>query len=407
LQKAAYLPDESDYLAEGKTDVPIDILTSTYKKFLVARSSSFTVQKGGKGKGKASKFKAKWLPQETPRVPEEAEFDLLMLPHPTLVNREHEAYVLTGQGNLTVGVTKENWETLRFNTKTFNPEYFPASYLRPVPTISAKDGQVSAASFPRSTINGTLEDFRLLLLAPVLTKNKKISPEVYRALSLDTASGAISASDKATAPKRIATFLRLCATFIPCDHVAYDQAVFSLDAEVDADVERAKAVLALVEEQQLPAIIKLQDEAVSVLLQVLYALHQGRVHFLMGDYRARVIEAHGQEAFPSKRNKPHRAIQEVYVPALKSEQVRVDLASEEDGETTDDQDAGSSPIYTSGGEEDKANTRVPSAPQKEATRSQMGTSTPSKNTEAAGFGSDTSSRKEAGDNDELDQAEAN
>ncbi len=81
----------------------------------------------------------------------------------------------------------------------------------------------------------------MLLLAPVLGKNKKISPEVYRALSLDTASGAISASDKATAPKkRIATFLQLCATFIPCDHVAYDQAVFSLDAEVDADVERAR-----------------------------------------------------------------------------------------------------------------------------------------------------------------------
>jgi hypothetical protein len=93
LQKAAYLPDESDYLAEGKTDVPIDMLTSTYKKFLVARSS-FTVQKGGKGTGKASKFKAKWLPQETPRVPEEAEFDLLMLPNLTLVLRSLN-YVLT------------------------------------------------------------------------------------------------------------------------------------------------------------------------------------------------------------------------------------------------------------------------------------------------------------------------
>jgi len=412
LQKAAYLPDESDYLAEGKTDVPIDMLTSTYKKFLVARSSSFTVQKGGKGKGKASKFKARWLPQETPRVPEEAEFDLLMLPHPTLVNREHEAYILTGPGNLNVGVTKENWETLRFNTKTFNPEYFPASYLRPVPTISLKDGHASAASFPRSTINGTLEDFRLLLLAPVLTKNKKISPEVYRALSLDTASGAISASDRATAPKRIATFLRLCATFIPCDHVAYDQAVFSLDAEVDADVERAKAVLASVEEQHLPAIIKLQDGAVSVLLQVLYALYQGRVQFLMGDYKTRVIEAHGREAFPSRtsnRNKdrPPRVIQDVHVPAPKLEQARVDLTNEEDGETTDDQDTGSSQDYTSGGEEDKANTRVPSAPQQEATRSQMGTSTPLETTEAAGFGSDTSSRKEADDNDELGQAEAN
>ncbi len=279
--------------------------------------------------------------------------------------------------------------------------------------MSAKDGQASAASFPRSTINGTLEDFRLLLLAPVLTKNKKISPEVYRALSLDTASGAISVSDKATAPKRIATFLQLCATFIPCDHLAYDQAVFSLDAEVDTDVERAKTVLAFVEQQHLPAIIKLQDEAVSVLLQVLYALHQGRVQFLVGDYKARVIEAHGREAYPSRvsnRNKdrPPRAIQDVHVPAPKFEQARVDLTKEEgedDGESTDFEDSGSSPIYTSGGEEDKANTHVPS--QKEATRSQMGTSTSLETTEAAGFGSDTSSRKEADDNDELGQAGPN
>jgi hypothetical protein len=192
--------------------------------------------------------------------------------------------------------------------------------------------------------------------------------------------------------------------------MAYDQALFSLDAEVDTDVERAKAVLALVEEQQLPAIIKLQDEAVSVLLQVLYALHQGRVQFLMGDYKARVIEAHGQEAFPSRRNRPPRAIQDVYAPAPKSEQVRVDLAKEEgedDGESTDLEDSGSSPIYTSGGEEDKANTHVPSAPQKEATRSQVGTSTPLETTEAAGFGSDTSPRTESGDKDELSQAGPN
>jgi hypothetical protein len=113
-----------------------------------------------------------------------------MLPHPTLVNREDETYVLIGPGNLNVRASKENWDTLRFKTKTFNPEYFPASYLRPVPTVSAKDGDTSTANFPRSTINGTLEDFRLLLLAPVLVKSKKISPEVYRALSLDSPSGA-------------------------------------------------------------------------------------------------------------------------------------------------------------------------------------------------------------------------
>jgi hypothetical protein len=195
LQKAGYLPDESDVLTEGKTVVPIDMLSSTYKRFLVARSSSFTVQKGGKGKSKANKFKARWLTQEAPRAIEEVEFDLLMLPHPTLVNREDETYVLLGPGNLNFRYTKENWDTLRFNTKTFNPEYFPASYLRPVPTVSAKDGDASTTNFPRSTINGTLEDFRLLLLAPVLVKSKKISPEVYRALSLDSSSGASSSSD--------------------------------------------------------------------------------------------------------------------------------------------------------------------------------------------------------------------
>ena len=96
--------------------MPIDMLTSTYKRFLMARSSSFTVQKGGKGKGKANKFKAGWLPQEAPRAIEEAEFNLPMLPHPTLVNREDATYVLTDSGNLNVRVTKENWDTLRFNS---------------------------------------------------------------------------------------------------------------------------------------------------------------------------------------------------------------------------------------------------------------------------------------------------
>ncbi len=183
------------------------------------------------------------------------------------------------------------------------------------------------------------------------------------------------------------------------------------------DVERAKAVLALVEDQHLPTISKLQEEAVSVLLQVLYFLHQGRVQFLANDYRARLIEAHGQGALSKKtpgpgKNRPPRAIQDIHhVPAPKSEQTRVDLTKEEgedDGESTNSHDSGLSPIiYTSGGEEDKANTHVPSAPQKEATRSQVGMSTPPESTKAAGFGSDTSSRKEADDNDELGQAEPN
>ncbi len=82
-----------------------------------------------------------------------------------------------------------------------------------------------------------------------------------------------------------------------------------------------------------------------------------------------------------------------------SEQAQVDLLKEENGETTDPED--------SGGEEDKANTHVPFAPQTKTTRSQEGTSTPSETTEAAGFGSDTSPRTESGDNDELSRAGPN
>ncbi len=42
----------------------------------------------------------------------------------------------------------------------------------------------------------------------------------------------------------------------------------------------------------MPAIVKLQSEAVSVLLQVLYALHLGHVQFLMADYKSHIIEAY-------------------------------------------------------------------------------------------------------------------
>jgi hypothetical protein len=108
------------------------MIASTYKRFLANRSSFAVTHKGGRGKGKG-KIKSRWLPQEAPRAIEEVEFDLLMLPHPrTTVNKDDETYVLLGHANLQVRVTKENWDTLKFNTKTLNPEYFPSSYLRPV-----------------------------------------------------------------------------------------------------------------------------------------------------------------------------------------------------------------------------------------------------------------------------------
>jgi hypothetical protein len=106
LQEACYLPDESDYLTEGKAVLPIDILSSTYKRFLTRRASYVVPRKDGKGKGKPVKVKPRWLPQEAPRAIEEAEFDLLMLPHPSLVNREDQTYVLLGPGNFNVRVTK-------------------------------------------------------------------------------------------------------------------------------------------------------------------------------------------------------------------------------------------------------------------------------------------------------------
>ena len=90
-----------------------------------------------------------------------------------------------------------------------------------------------------------MEDFRTLLLVPVLSKNTKIHQDTYRALSLDGASGAERYTDKATAPKRIWAFLRLCAKSIPCEHEAYDHAVACLDAEVDSDVSKARTVLFL------------------------------------------------------------------------------------------------------------------------------------------------------------------
>ncbi len=63
--------------------------------------NSFSVQtlsyKSGKGKGKGGKprvpegrTKGKWLPSEA------TSFDILMLPHPDLVNREDETYLLEG-----------------------------------------------------------------------------------------------------------------------------------------------------------------------------------------------------------------------------------------------------------------------------------------------------------------------
>ncbi len=245
LQQSGWLHDKSDYLAEGKKVVPSEVMASAYKKFVAPSNPppAQTTYKGGKGKGKRG-AKRTQMPEKHSfqgksfilyPAPEEVNHDLLMLPHPALVYRDDETYVVLGH-NVQIRVTKENGNTLRFNTKSLSADYFPSSYLPPVPTILSETGEARTATFPRSTITGTVEDFRALLLAPVLSKTTKIHPKLYHGLSLNSSSGAELASDKATAPTRVWAFLKLCAKFIPCEHEAYDLAVGCLDAEVDCQI---------------------------------------------------------------------------------------------------------------------------------------------------------------------------
>jgi len=79
---------------------------------------------------------------------------------------------------------------------------------------------------------------------------------------------------------------------------------------------------------------------------------------------------------------------------------------EDDVDMSND-DAGSDFDHNHDGEEDEANTSVSFTTQQQARHLQEETTTTSDNTEAAGFGSDTSPRTESGDYDELSQAEAN
>ncbi len=170
---------------------------------------------------------------------------------------------------------------------------------------------------------------------------------MYRALSLNIASEATQSTDKATAPKRISAFLRLCALYIPCEFEGYEDAVKTLDSEVDPDLRKAKIILEIIQEQNLSVIVKAQNGAVSVLLQVLYFLQRGHVQFLMGDYKARILEAHGHDAFTAKvkTKKPGkdglpRSIHEVDSSNLTPGQT-VDMShSDDEGALGSDDEAG-------------------------------------------------------------------
>ena len=161
----------------------------------------------------------------------------------------------------------------------------------------------------------------------------------------------------------------------------------------------------------MPAIVKALNEAVSVILQVLYLLQRGHVKFLIGDYKTRILEAHGHDAFTTKvktkklgRDGLPRSIHDVN-PSIPTPGQTVDMSQSDDEGAVGSDDEGSEFHYNRDGEGEQANTHVLSTPQKERHQPLTEGSMPSKNSEAAGFGSDTSPRNETGDNDELSRAE--
>jgi len=428
LQRAEMIPSEGDYLTPGKPVLPIGVLSNTCKKhFLNLTPYPYPpYNKGGKGKGKDWKGKdgkrkgKKEPPQASSSVIDDADAELWMLPHPAAVNQEDRSYVILGLDNLQVRVTEGNWDTLRFNTKTLNPEYFPASYLRPVPTGLHLDKPEVNANFPRSTITGTLAELRLLLKVPhLLSKSKKISPEVYKALCLEGASGAISAADELTAPKRIKVFIKLCSVFTPCEHTDYYHAIAQLDSEVKSDLMVAWQPYLHARDDILVFIRRQLARASSVLLQVLYFLQEAHVQYLLRQYKIAFVDMFGANAVPRERDAPlpapgdkaricsgpprgpPRTPRDLGQEPSKVEddpEIDVDMSNDASGSYFD---------HNHDSEEDEANTSVSFTTQQQARHLQGETTTTSDNTEAAGFGSDTSPRTESGDYDELSQAEAN
>ncbi len=136
---------------------------------------------------------------------------------------------------------------------------------------------------------------------------------------------------------------------------------------------------------------------------MLYSLHRGHVQFLAADYKSRIIEAYPR-AFakirPPKLGKDGQPLKITNVGVTDgSSGDLVDMTAVEldEGETSD--------IDYNDGEGSGTNTIASSTSQKALRPPRKGSTTPSENNEAAGFGSDTSPRTDTGDNDELDQAE--
>jgi hypothetical protein len=270
-----------------------------------------------------------------------------------------------------------------------------------------------------------LAELRQLLKVPLLSKSKKISPEVYKALCLEGASEAVSAADELTAPKRIKVFIKLCSVFTPCEHTDYYHAIAQLDSEVNPDLMVAWQPFLHARDDILVQINRRLAKADSVLQHVLYFLQEAHVQYLLRQYKSAFVDRFGANAVPRERDAPLPAPGDTKPRGSKAricpgpprgpprtprdlgqEPSKVEDDPEIDVDMNND-DAGSDFDHNHDGEEDEANTSVSFTTQQQARHLQEETTTTSDNTEAAGFGSDTSPRTESGDYDELSQAEAN
>ncbi len=136
------------------------------------------------------------------------------------------------------------------------------------------------------------------------------------------------------------------------------------------------------------------------------------LQFLMVEYKTRVIDAHGPDAFTAKvktrkpgRDGLPRAIHDVTNRSAPPQEQTVDMTVEDEEGAENSNNEGSESHLNRDGEGEQANTHVPSTPQQETQRFSAGAAMPLEDSEAAGFGSDTTPRTETGDNVELSRAE--
>jgi hypothetical protein len=129
----------------------------------------------------------------------------------------------------------------------------------------------------------------------------------------------------------------------------------------------------------------------------------------MGDYKARVLEAHGHDAFTvkvrAKKLGKDGLPRSIYDTTTANSGGLKSMSQENDEEALDSDEEGSESYHNRDVEGDQANTHVPSISQQERPQPSLRGSSLPKNSEAAGFGSDTSPRNETGDNEELSRAE--